>query len=86
MISLDNKKIEVEYPLIWKYKVIVEKEKNIKNIISLYINKDYKLKKSKQSKNGKYNSYSLELLVQNEEERTYIYEELKRDKNIKMVL
>ncbi len=84
--TLEDKKVEIEYPCIWKYKVIIENGKNVKKIVKNQIQKEYKLKFSNKSKSGKYDSYSLELLVQNEDERTYIYENLKKDAQIKMVL
>ena len=86
MISLEDKKVEIKYPCLWRYKVIIQKEKNIKNIINRYISKEYNLKSSKQSKTGTYKSFNLELMVQNEEERTYFYEELKKDREVKMIL
>ena len=86
MISLEDKKVEIKYPCLWRYKVIIPKEKNIKDIINRYIQKKYNLKSSKQSKTGTYRSFNLEFMVQNEEERTYFYEELNKDKEVKMVL
>jgi len=46
----------------------------------------YSLKPSNLSRNGKYISMNLELLVHNEDERTYFYETLKAHPHIKMVL
>jgi uncharacterized protein len=44
------------------------------------------LNPSNTSKGGKYISMNLELLVHNEDERTYFYETLKAHPHIKMVL
>ena len=86
VISLENRKVEIKYPCIWKYKVIIRSGENIEEIVATYIKKEYKTKKSNNSKRGVYESYSLETFVNNEDERTYIYEELKRDSRVKMIL
>ncbi|NOQ30906.1 MAG: DUF493 family protein [Helicobacteraceae bacterium] len=80
-------KLELEYPCSWKYKLIghekVAIEKAIKDVI---LEREHSVEHSKASKGGKYVSMNLDLLVQNEDERTFIYEALKAHNNIKMVL
>ena len=48
--------------------------------------RSYSLTPSNKSSGGKYISMNLELLVHNEDERTYFYETLKAHPHIKMVL
>jgi len=54
--------------------------------MEIMIERSYSLNPSNTSKNGKYISMNLELLVHNEDERTYFYETLKAHPHIKMVL
>jgi putative lipoic acid-binding regulatory protein len=50
------------------------------------LHREHKVKESKVSSKGKYKSYSLELLVHNEDDRKEIYKMLGEHSNIKMVL
>jgi putative lipoic acid-binding regulatory protein len=54
--------------------------------IEIFSERPYTLVPSNSSKSGKYISMNLELLVHNEDERTYFYETLKAHVHIKMVL
>ena len=55
----------------------------VKEVIS---NREHKVKESKVSSKGKFKSYTLELLVHNEDDRKEIYKMLGDHSNIKMVL
>ena len=82
-----TKKVELEYPCSWKYKLIgYEKEAIEKAIHDVIVGREHNLKHSKASKGGKYVSMNLDLLVHNEDDRNFIYEALKRHQNLKMVL
>lgn len=87
IINDKKKKIELQYPCNWCYKVIATErealQKAVKEVIDERI---HSLSDSNSSKTGKYTSMNLELLVHNEEDRTFIYEALKQHQNIKMVL
>jgi len=87
MIDLSDKKLELDYPCNWEYKLVVLEHIDItitvKEVIS---NRIHKVKESKVSSKGKYKSYSLELLVHNEDDRKEIYKMLGDHSNIKMVL
>ena len=87
MIDLSDKKLELDYPCNWEYKLVVLEHIDItitvKEIISSRI---HKVKESKVSSKGKYKSYTLELLVHNEDDRKEIYKMLGDHSNIKMVL
>ena len=81
------KKIDLEYPCSWKYKLIgYEKEAIEKAIHDVIVEREHKLKHSKASKAGKYVSMNLDLLVHNEADRNLIFEALKKHKDLKMVL
>ncbi len=87
MIDLSKEKLKLSYPCLWKYKLVLLKDKNSKKIVSNILG-DYKHKliESKVSKKGKFKSYSLELLVHNEDKRKELYKILGEHKEIKMVL
>jgi len=83
----DQKKLELEYPCQWHYKIVgEEKERIIEAVCEIISEKEHKITHSNQSKTGKYISMNLDLLVHNEEERNFIYEALKAHQHIKMVL
>ena len=87
IINDSKEKLELEYPCSWCYKLIGNEEEAIEKAIHDIINeREYKLKQSNSSKNGKYVSLNLDLLVHNEDDRNFIYEALKAHQNIKMVL
>ncbi len=87
IINDSKKKLELEYPCTWSYKLIGhEKEAIEKAIHDVILAREHKLNHSNKSKTGKYVSMNLDLLIQNEDERNFIYEALKKHQNIKMVL
>lgn len=87
MIDLNQHKLELDYPCSWKYKVVILESTNIK-----YISKDvlgqreHNVKESKVSTKGKFKSYSIELIVHNEDDRKEIYKILGEHQDVKMVL
>ncbi|MDQ7045196.1 MAG: DUF493 domain-containing protein [Sulfurimonas sp.] len=82
-----QEKLELSYPCNWSYKLIgYEKEAIQKAIHDVIIERDHKLEHSNKSKTGKYVSMNLDLVIQNEDERNFIFEALKKHQNIKMVL
>lgn len=87
ILNDSEKKLELEYPCTWSYKLIGhEKEAIQKAIHDVIIQREHKLNHSNNSKTGKYVSMNLDLVIQDEEERNFIYEALKAHQNIKMVL
>lgn len=87
MIDLSKEKLQLNYPCSWKYKLVLLEEKNAKKIVNEILGeREYKLVESKVSKKGKFKSYSLELLVHNEDDRKELYKILGEHKEIKMVL
>jgi len=87
MIDLNQHKLELDYPCNWKYKLVIRKEQNIKKIIKEVLEeREHGVKPSKVSKEGKFKSYTLELLVHNDEDRKALYQVLGDHEHIKMVV
>ena len=87
MIDLSNEKLELNYPCSWEYKLVVVEHIDIRMTVKEVVsNREHKVKESKVSSKGKYKSYSLELLVHNEDDRKEIYKMLGDHSHIKMVL
>jgi len=87
MISLNNKKLELDYPCSWEYKLIVLENCNIKKCVKdILLERKYNLKLSKTSSKGKFKSYTLQMIVHNEDDRKEIFSLLGEHKDIKMVL
>lgn len=87
ILNDSDKKLILEYPCSWSYKLIAgEKEALEKAIHDVIDEREHKLTHSNSSKGGKYVSMNLDLLVHNEDDRNFIYEALKAHQNIKMVL
>jgi len=87
IINDSEKKLELTYPCSWTYKVIASEQKALKEAIKEVIQeREHKLTTSNTSKTGKYTSMNLDLLVHNEDDRTFIFEALKKHQDIKMVL
>ena len=89
MVNINDleEKLELEYPCTWCYKVITEHEDHTKEVIlDIISERMHTLTHSNSSKSGKFVSMNLELLVQNEDDRNFIYEALKAHQKVKMVL
>ena len=89
MEELNNfkEKPVIEYPCDWAYKVIVhtldEMNQALRDILHT---RRYHLRESHQSKQGKYVSFTLTVVVDSEEDRDGIYRALKMHECIVMVL
>ncbi len=87
METLNDKKLELEYPCSWSYKLIAlckdDIECAIKDVIDI---REHKLIHSKNSSSGKFVSMNFEMLVHSEDERHFIFDELKKHNKIKFVL
>jgi len=87
IINDSKEKLELTYPCGWSYKLIgYEKETIQKAIHDVIIEREHKLTHSNKSKGGKYTSMNLDLVIQNEDERNFIYEALKAHQHIVRVL
>ena len=78
--DLNSQKVKINYPTHWEYKVIFdasdEAEAKVKDIVK---DREFKLAFSKFSKDKKYASYDLAVLVLSEEERLEIFSALKHE-------
>ena len=87
MENLKDKKLELKYPCNWDYKVIVDKDCNIHEVTKgVFGARDHKVTKSNKSKTEKYHSYKVTTLVHNDDDRKELFEQLRKDKNVKIVL
>ena len=87
MISLDNKKLELEYPCNWDYKVIINTHCHIKHITKNVLGERiYKISQSNNSKDKTYVSYKISLLVHSDEVRIALFQEFKKEDCVKIVL
>jgi len=87
MIQEIKGKAQIEYPTDWKYKVIGTQENLIrKSVDEVLTNIEYKLKFSKKSSKGKFISLEISLNVKSEKERDLFFHNLKKSKNINMVI
>ena len=87
IINDSQQKVVLEYPCNWCYKVIATEEKALKQAITDVIDeRSHTLEHSNKSKTGKYVSMNLDILVHNEDDRTFIFDALKKHQDIKMVL
>ncbi|SFV59335.1 Proposed lipoate regulatory protein YbeD [hydrothermal vent metagenome] len=85
--KLKDKKLELEYPCNWCYKVIgSEKEALQKAVKDVVDERTHTLVDSNKSKTGKFVSMNLDMLVHNDDDRQFIYDALKKHQDIKMVL
>ncbi|MDF1877394.1 DUF493 domain-containing protein [Sulfurimonas sp. SAG-AH-194-L11] len=87
IINDSNQKVLIEYPCNWCYKVIASERAALEQAIRDVIDeREHSITHSNKSKTGKYISMNLDLLVHNEDDRTFIFDALKRHQDIKMVL
>ncbi|MDR2789797.1 MAG: DUF493 domain-containing protein [Campylobacteraceae bacterium] len=85
--DIDSKEIAIEYPHIWRYKLIISSHGDI-NAIAKSVLKDRKhsVKFSHESKNGGYKSYNLDILVFDGEDREAIFRALGTHMDVKFIL
>lgn len=87
MIDLNKHKLELNYPCSWKYKIVLLESMNAKVISKeIFGQREYSLKESNVSKKGKFKSYTIELIVHNDDDREEWHKLLGSHKDIKMVL
>ena len=87
MIDLNQHTLELDYPCNWTYKVVIRHEQTIQDIIKEVLNeREHNIQPSKKSSGGKFKSYTLEMLVHNEDDRKELYKILADHEHIKMVV
>ena len=82
----DNDKPKIDYPLSWEYKLILKDKELLETIIENVLgDKKYIVKPSNVSKKGKYTSFNLVIIVNDEEERLSIFDGFKKHKDVSFV-
>lgn len=83
----NNCKLTLEYPCLWKYKVIGYSEEGIRKAVEDVITEQtYTISFSNMSSTGKYLCFNIETEVRDENHRITTYEALKQHSAIKIVL
>ncbi|MEA3352725.1 MAG: DUF493 domain-containing protein [Campylobacterota bacterium] len=87
MIDLNQHKLELDYPCNWKYKLVVKSEQDVSEIIKEVLDeREHGVEPSKTSSKGKFKSYTLEMMVHNDDDRKELYKILADHEHIKMVV
>ena len=87
MISPEDKKLELEYPCNWEYKVIINAHCKIKHIAKNVLgDRTYTIRKSNNSKKKTYESFKISLLIHSNDDRITLFEEFKKEDCVKIVL
>ncbi len=87
ILDSENQKPEITYPCEWAFKVIGrDADKILAAIKDAVLGIEYDVIPSNISKNDKYLSLNLKLIVPNETVRNLIYEKLGNNPDIKFVL
>ncbi|MDA3966461.1 MULTISPECIES: HP0495 family protein [Helicobacter] len=79
-------KPQIQYPCTWNYRIIGESKERLVEIAFDIIDTNFNHTPQMQSKNGKYHSINIEVVVQNEEHRNDIFKKLQKHEEIKFVL
>jgi putative lipoic acid-binding regulatory protein len=80
-------KPDISYPTKWGYKVIGTDEVVLRKAVdSVLTDFEYSLKFSNKSSKGKFISFNISLMVQDENQRNAIFNNLKNHSAIKMVI
>ncbi len=82
-----TEELKLDYPCEWEYKVFIPIEHDAQEIIKEIIDERlHTFKPSQLSKNGAYKSYSIKLLIHNDDERKALFHAFKSHHHIKFVL
>ena len=82
-----RRKVQLEYPCVWVYKIIGADADEMKLAVAEIIrDRAYKISHSRSSARDKYHCLNLELLVESESHRITLYEALKAHQSIKIIL
>ena len=79
-------KPNIDYPCDWEYRLIGLSEQALRAAVASIVSREHTLEPSKESKKGKYVSYSLTVQVTDEGHRHKLFEELKVHADIQFVL
>ena len=82
----EKDKPEIDYPLSWEYKLIIKDKELLETIIKNVLeDKAHTIKPSKVSKKGKYTSFNILIIVNDEKERLSIFDDFKNHKDVSFV-
>ncbi len=81
-----NQKIGIDYPCLWNYTVIGSDESGMRAAIADVTAGAGDVRASRSSATGKYVSLNIAVQVENEQRRIAIYEALRKEPSVKMVL
>lgn len=83
----EKRKVQLEYPCTWAYKIIGPDADEMQRAVSEIIrDRAYKVFPSRSSKTAKYHCLNVELSVESESHHTALYEALKAHQAVKLVL
>jgi hypothetical protein len=83
----EKRKVQLEYPCPWVYKIIGLDADEMRHAVAEIIrDRDYKITHSRSSETAKYHCLNVELSVECESHRTALHEVLKAHWAIKLVL
>jgi uncharacterized protein len=87
MTNDKKRKLQLEYPCPWVYKIIGDDENEMRRAVAEIIcDRAYKITHSRDSTTDKYHCLNIELSVESESHRTTIYEAMKVHRAVKIVL
>ena len=82
-----KRKVQLEYPCPWVYKIIGPDADEMRHAVAEIIcDRSYKITPSRSSETAKYHCLNVELSVESESHRTTLHEALKAHRAVKMVL
>lgn len=87
MADEEKRKLQLEYPCPWVYKIIgPDKDEMQRAVAGIIRDRSYKISSSRSSETGKFHCLNVELSVESEGHRKDIYERLKHHPAVKIVL
>ena len=83
----EQRRPAIDYPCPWDYQIIGKDEQSLRIAVAGILgNVEYMLTKANLSRKGRYCSLHLTVVVQNEEQRIAIFEDLRRHGDVLYVL
>ncbi len=83
----EKRKVKLEYPCVWVYKIIGPDADEMRHAVAEIIcDRACKITHSRSSATAKYHCLNIELSVESESHRTAIYEALKTHRAVKIIL
>jgi putative lipoic acid-binding regulatory protein len=87
MIDLNDHKLELEYPCEWCYKIVINAQENGDKIAKDVLDtRPHTVKSSKQSSGGKFKSYRVDLIVNNDEDRKELHRLFGAHEHVRMIV